>query len=120
MNAQRTRSILIFLWSAAAPLSVFAAPPIDNATVEKAEGPHSPLIVRIDESVLQPLQSQEINHVGRVDRVILGTRAIGDSHTTGKIDVDQVPGRDDGAFTVKFTGHTTSRTVGYNGPARIY
>jgi hypothetical protein len=124
MNSQRAVAISVLLFTLIVPAALLGEPPKDVqlATAETAAATSllSPLVIRIDQSILEPLQSQDVDQKGRVDQVVLGTRAIGESHTIGKIDVAKMADRDDGAFTVKFTGQTATRTTGYNGPAIIY
>src|SRR5688500_7218968 len=88
-----------------------------SASTPAATVPEFPLVVRIDDSALDRLREKDIRKEGRVDRVILGTRAIGTSWTTGAIDVEMIPDRDDASFTIRFLGKTQTKTTGYNGPA---
>ena len=84
------------------------------------EHPAYPLVIRIDHSALAPLEAREINHRGRVDTVVLGTHAVGESHTRGAISVLMIPDRNDASFDLRFQGRTHVSTVGTNGPALIY
>jgi len=81
--------------------------------------PEFPLMVRIDDKALDPLRAKDILHQGQVDRMILGTRAIGTSKTQGAMSVNIIPDRDDAAFIIRFHGDTHTRTTGNNGPAII-
>jgi hypothetical protein len=76
--------------------------------------------VRIDDKALDPLRAKDILHQGRVDRMVLGTHAIGTSETKGEISVSIIPDRDDAAFIIRFHGETRARTSGSNGPAIIH
>jgi hypothetical protein len=79
-----------------------------------------PLVIRIDRSVLAPLEDGNIDHHGRVDSMYLGTHAVGESRTQGAIYVMMISDRYDASFDVIFKGRTHSSTVGANGPALIY
>ena len=61
--------------------SPVAAP--DRAAASGSSVPEFPLVVRIDNSALDPLREKDISRQGTVDRIVLGTRAIGTSWTTG-------------------------------------
>ena len=116
MNASGAwRSIVFGSFLSLAAL-VYGQSPSERATGQSA----SPFIIRIDQSLLEPLRSQEIDHRAEVDQIVLGTRAVGESHTIGKIDVEMVSDHEDVKFNVKFHGRTQTRTTGYNGPALIY
>ena len=110
---------LVFL-ALLVPLAAAARAQDVPAPVTAALRPEFPLIVRIDDKALDPLRDKDILHQGSVDRMILGTRAIGASSTRGAIDVEMIPERDDASFTITFRGQTQTRTTGYNGPALIY
>lgn len=79
-----------------------------------------PLVIRIDHSALAPLEARDIDHRGRIDTVVLGTRAVGKSHTRGSISVLMIPDRNDASFDLRFQGRTRVSAVGANGPALIY
>ncbi|HBO42625.1 MAG TPA: hypothetical protein DD670_01555 [Planctomycetaceae bacterium] len=113
--------------AAAQPKTVAAVPKTDNEADENpsppartTERPAYPLVIRMDHSALEPLEAREINHHGRIDTVVLGTHAVGESHTQGAISVLIIPDRDDASFDLSFQGRTHARTVGTNGPALIY
>jgi hypothetical protein len=89
-------------------------------SAHSAEQPAYPLVIRIDRSTLVPLEAGEINHHSHVDRVVLGTRAIGGSDTLGAISLRIIPDRNDASFDLRFQGRTRVSTVGANGPALIY
>ncbi len=91
-----------------------------SPTATTTERPAYPLVVRIDHTALDPLAAPQIDRRGRVDTVVLGTHAIGESRTQGAISVLLVPDRDDASFDLKFQGRTHTTTVGANGPALIY
>jgi hypothetical protein len=84
------------------------------------ERPAYPLVVRIDHTALDPLTAGEINERGRVDMVVLGTHAIGESRAQGAISVLLIPDRDEASFDLSFQGRTHASAVGTNGPALIY
>jgi len=89
----------------------------EKASVEKHP---FPLVVRIDDRALDPLREKDIRHQGTVDRVILGTRAIGTCWTTGGIGAQIIPKQDDACIIIRFRGNTRVMTTGYNGPALIF
>jgi hypothetical protein len=82
--------------------------------------PAYPLVMRIDHTALELLAANKINERSPVDRVVLGTRAVGESHTLGAISSLMVPDRNDASFDIIFQGRTHTTTVGTNGPALIY
>ena len=86
----------------------------------KADQPPFPLVVRINNTALDPLREKDIKHQGSVNRVILGTRAVGTSWTTGSVNVKIVPQKNDASIIIRFHGNTHTKTTGYNGPALIY
>ena len=77
------------------------------------------MILRVSEHYLEELFARDIDKETQVNRVVLGTRAHGTAHTTGRADVDTKPDVDDAAFYVRIYGSTTSQTIGRNGPAII-
>lgn len=82
--------------------------------------PAYPLVIRIDHSALDPLEAREIDDRRRIERVVLGTHAVGESHTQAAITVLMIPDRDDASFDLSFQGRTHVSTVGANGPALIW
>lgn len=78
------------------------------------------VVLRVSEKYLEELFARDIDKRTPVTRVVLGTRARGTAHTSGRADVDTKPDRDDAAFYVRINGHTHARTVGRNGPAIIH
>jgi len=94
-------------------------PTLSGSSATGTAKPEFPLMVRIDDKALDPLREKNIQHRGRVDRIILGTRAIGTSSTTGAINVEIIPDRDDASFTIRCHGQTQTQTSGNNGPAII-
>ena len=82
--------------------------------------PAYPLVIRIDQTALDPLTDREIHRRGRVDKVVMETHAIGESRTQGAISVLLTPDRDEASFDLGFRGWTHTSTVGTNGPALIY
>lgn len=116
MATLRAFSILAILVVAA------AAQAEETASSNQGEDlrPEFPLIVRIDDRALEPLRSKDVRHEAPVDRTVLGTRAIGRSWTTGAIDVQMMPERDDASFAIRFRGRSQTQSTGHNGPALIY
>ena len=84
------------------------------------EHPAYPVVIRIDHSALAPLEAGEIDHRGPVDRVVLGTHAVGESRTRATISVLMIPDRNDASSDLSFQGRAHVSTVGANGPALIY
>ena len=82
--------------------------------------PAYPLVIRIDHIALELLSTNKVDEWGRVDDVVLGTHAVGKSHTQGSITGLMTPDRNDASFDIVFQGRTHSTTVGTNGPALIY
>jgi hypothetical protein len=77
------------------------------------------MILRVSEEYLHELFVMDIDKTMPINRVVLGTRARGTSHTVGKADVDTKPDQNDAAFYVRIRGVSTARTVGHNGNAII-
>jgi hypothetical protein len=77
------------------------------------------MILRVSEEYLHELFVMDIDKTMPINRVVLGTRARGTSHTVGKADVDTKPDQNDAAFYVRIRGVSTARTVGHNGDAII-
>lgn len=92
----------------------------ESPTAPTTEALAYPLVIRIDRTALDPLTAGEIDHRGRVDKVVVGTHAVGESRTQGAISVLLIPDRDEASFELRFQGRTHTRTVGSNGPALIY
>ena len=92
-----------------------ASPPISRP----AAGPQL-IVVRLSEEWFTSRIDKEIEEDSPVDQVILGTRVRGTARTLGKptVRLDRDP--DNASLQVVFTGTTTSRTIGRNGPAVIY
>jgi hypothetical protein len=97
-----------------------AQPEFASLTESKAERPAYGLVIRIDKSALDPLTAKEIHRRGRVDRMVLGSHAVGESFTQGAISTVLISDRDGASFDLKFTGKTRTKTVSANGPALIY
>lgn len=77
------------------------------------------VILRISDDLLDRMLATDIDTNTRVDRCVLGTRAVGSAITKGHAEVDPQPDPDDATFRVVVTGSSNSRTVGRNGPAII-
>jgi len=86
-----------------------------------SEQPEYPIVVRVNPDTLRSIFLGEVTHRDKVDRTILGTRSVGESHTAGDVVVDvDVPANDAGTvFVVRFNGSTQTKSVGTNGPAII-
>lgn len=78
------------------------------------------VILRISDELLDRLLATDVDTETRVDRCVLGTRAIGSASTEGHADVDPKPDPLDASFRVTVQGVSNSRTVGRNGPAVIH
>jgi hypothetical protein len=118
-----TRTLLVcqlFLSVSVVPAVGQERAPTPIADAAKAERPPFPLVVRIDNSALDPLREKNIKHHGAVDRIVLGTQAIGSSWTTGNVNVKIIPKQNDASIIIRFHGNTHTKTTGYNGPAIIY
>ncbi len=111
--------LISFAFAAGAELP-FVQPESESPTASKTERPAYTLVIRIDQTALEPLTAKEINQRGRVDKMVLGTHAVEESSTHGAISTLLIPDRDEASFDLKFTGKTHTRTVGANGPALIY
>lgn len=86
---------------------------------EELDTPCYPVVLRLGDEALDSLIPSSVNHRGRVDDVILGTRCLGNSHTTGTVEIRrEAPGSND-LLRIEFTGKIRTVTVGHNGPARI-
>ena len=85
-----------------------------------AKDPVYPLVIRIDHTALASLEASSVDDRSRVDRIVLGTHAVGESRTRGVISVHMVPNADAASFDVSFKGQVHVCTVGTNGPALIY
>ena len=115
--------VVVFASSASIGRAQTARAPRTEAvspTASTIEKPAYSLVVRIDQTAFDPLTAREIDRRGRVDKVVLGTHAVGESHTQGAISVVLIPDRDDASFDLRFQGRTHTRTVGVHGPALIY
>jgi len=84
------------------------------------EAPSHPLIIRIHEKALADSAGDKIDTLRPVSCVILGTPVSGRSRTIGNVHVDADAAKDSADFLVSFRGKSASRTIGVNGPARIY
>ena len=63
---------------------------------------------------------QDVDDTAPVRDYILGTDISGTGHTMGKVSVQLVPSEDAAVLDIQLKGKTSTRTVGYNGPATIY
>lgn len=115
--------VVVFASSASCgPMQAADAPRPEglSPTTHTTEHPAYPLVIRIDHSALDRMEAHTINHHSRIDRVVLGTRAVGTSQTQGVISVLMIPDRNDASFDLSFQGQTHASTVGANGSALIY
>ncbi len=79
-----------------------------------------PIVVRLNQEALRQIVRRDIDHKGDVNKVVLGTTVIGDSHTTGAVFPQPLMDEGRASFLVTFSGNTNTRSVGYSGPAIIY
>ena len=63
---------------------------------------------------------QPVNDTAPVHENILGTDISGTGHTIGRIALQLLPDGERALFETILSGKTTTKTVGYNGPATIY
>lgn len=84
------------------------------------ELPAFPLIIRVHEKALVDQAGDKVDTTRPVSCVVLGTPASGTSRTIGAVGVDTSASEQTADFLVTFRGQSFSRTVGVNGPARIY
>jgi len=85
-----------------------------------AEDAPYPMVVRIDKSALSQIVNSEVDETRPVDKVVLGTHAVGRSRTLGTIRAALISDSTEASFDVRFLGKTTSTTVGTQEPAVIY
>ena len=88
-----------------------------SPTAPTTERPAYPLVVRIDHTALDPLTAHEINQRGRVDMVVLGTHAVGESRSQGAISVLLIPDRDEASFDLKFSRPDAYEDGGHQRPS---
>lgn len=93
---------------------------VADAPTKPAEAATIPLVVRIDRSYLAKFICGDVEVRLPVDQVVLGTRAVGGSHTRGTLHAALIPDSTEAAFDVRYTGNTATKTVGTNGPAVIH
>lgn len=127
MRVSRTSSglfsVVVLIASASFSLAqTQKAPQGENAlpAARATAPPAYPLVIRIDHIALELLATNKVDEWGLVDNVVLGTHAVGKSHTQGSITGRMTPDRNDASFDIVFQGRTHSTTVGTNGPALIY
>ena len=121
------RLLLNFLNFVSASLVLWVATP--TALFGQTEGailansstqPAYPLVIRIDRTALAPLEAKSVDYRRGVDRVVLGTHAVGESRTQGAVSVVIVPNSKAASFDLSFRGRVHASTAGTNGPALIY
>lgn len=83
-----------------------------------ARGEECSFLIRVERSVVEP-PPQRVETRGAVDRMILGTRAIGASQTAGAMRVSLDEQNVEPALHLTFGGVTYTWTTGRNGPAII-
>ncbi len=92
----------------------------DLLLADSSNRPAYPLVIRIDHTALAPLEASSVDFHSGVDRVVLGTHAVGESRTRGAVSVLMVPNPNAASFDLSFRGRVHVCTVGTNGPALIY
>ncbi len=78
------------------------------------------LSIRASAEMLAAAIERPVDRTEPVRDLILGTTIRGTGRTTGQLSVKLVPDPKHAVFDAIFHGTTKSRTVGYNGPVRIY
>ena len=78
------------------------------------------LHVHVSERFLAAGMNQPVDETAPLTDNILGTSISGTGHTVAKTDLSLVPSLENALLDMSLIGHTTTRTVGYNGPAAIY
>lgn len=89
-------------------------------TAVRAASPQQNFRAIVSEGLLQAAMAQDVDDVGPVTDLILGTRIYGTGHTTGKVTVELSPSEGLATILATMTGTTTTDTVGYNGPVVLY
>lgn len=78
------------------------------------------LMVQVSESTIVSAMTSSVDDRRPVCDLILGTSISGEGHTTGRVTARLVPSDERATIDTWFRGHTDSKTVGANGPARIF
>jgi hypothetical protein len=78
------------------------------------------LYLQASSRLLSAGMSRPVDRVDPFRDVILGTRTTGSTHTRAHVDVRLIPSSNRAVLETVLTGHSTSDTVGRNGPVRIY
>ncbi|MDD4788715.1 MAG: hypothetical protein PHO07_16195, partial [Pirellulales bacterium] len=86
----------------------------------RAAAPQQNFRAIVSEELFQAAMAQDVDDVGPVTDLILGTRIYGTGHTTGKVSVELSPSEGLATVLATITGATTTDTVGYNGPVVLY
>ncbi len=77
------------------------------------------LVAQVSERMVDAGMGQQVDQNEPVTDCILGTAISGQGHTTGQVTIDLVSNEEAAALDAVFTGTTSTRTIGVNGPARI-
>lgn len=77
------------------------------------------LVAQVSERVVDAGMGQQVVQNEPVTDCILGTAISGQGHTTGDVYIDLVSNEEAATLDAVFTGTTSTRTIGVNGPARI-
>jgi hypothetical protein len=85
----------------------------------EAAAPAFPIAMRISSDVFVRRVNKDVQRVHKVDRMVLGTHAVGQSLTTGKYVVTLVPCQERALFLMSLTGQTVSKTTGAHDPVTI-
>lgn len=78
------------------------------------------LLIEVEESLLAAAVDREIDEVGPVDEVIVGTRIRGTGRTVGQVRLDLVPSTAEAAFELVFGAVNHSKTHGGRGPVTVF
>jgi hypothetical protein len=84
------------------------------------DAPAYPIVLRISHAALAERAKQQIDRRQNIDRAVLGTRVLGESHTVGRISAQTVTDHNNASFVVNFVGQVQCRMTEYEGPAIIY
>ncbi len=94
------------------------APWLVSAVRRRFDRPN--LVAHLSAEVVRRGVARQVDDVAPVADVILGTQLRGTGRTTGRIVGELVPNDGRAELEVRFSGKSTTSTIGYNGPARIY
>jgi hypothetical protein len=97
-----------------------AAEPAAEVPTKPAEQSPFPLVLRIDKSALTRYSDSDIDRKGEVNKMVLGSHCVGESHTTGTIRAELLPDSQEAAFDLYFRGRTVSPTKGVKEPGVVW